>query len=135
MAATTYLRYGDNIYHHETGDTDFRQEDSFHSLPDGSLSISNRKRDTGTTDKVLIGRKFAYWGRSGIKLPKALSCFDIRTPGHKNRFKDQQIEKLIDWLGSLSLGLQDEPAHWQYLDRKKRRSTRHASCADRSASA
>jgi hypothetical protein len=134
MAATTYLRYGDNIYHHEAGDTEFRQEDSFHSLRGGELSLNNRKRDTATTQKVLIGRRFAYWGRSGVKLPKSLSCFDIRSRGHKNRFNEQQISKLVDWLGSLSLGIHDEPAHWQYLDRKKRRSTRQASCASRSAS-
>jgi hypothetical protein len=134
MAATTYLRYGDNIYHHEAGDTEFRQEDSFHSLPGGELSLNNRKRDTATTQKVLIGRRFAYWGRSGVKLPKSLSCFDIRSRGHKNRFNEQQISRLVDWLGSLSLGIHDEPAHWQYLDRKKRRSTRQASCASRSAS-
>jgi hypothetical protein len=129
MAATTYMRYGDNIYHRESAHTDFRQENSFHSLADGSVSISNRERDTGTTDKVLIGHKFAYWGRSGIKLPEALSCFDIRTPGHKNQFKELQVAKLIEWLGGLALGIHDEPAHWQYLDRKKRRSTKGASCA------
>ena len=134
MSATTYLRYGDNIYHREPGDTGFRQEDSFHSLPDGGLSISNRDRDTGTTDQVLIGRKFAYLGRSGIKLPESLSCFNIRTPGHKCNFTEEQKTTLLAWLETLSLGLKDEPAHWQYLDRKTRRLSRHASPATRSAS-
>src|SRR5262245_48770885 len=74
MSGSTYLRYGDNIYHHEGGQA-FRQEDSFHSLPDGSLSSGDLKRDTGSTDRVLLARDFAYWGRAAIAIPKELQCF------------------------------------------------------------
>jgi hypothetical protein len=125
MSGTTFLRYGDNIYHHENGEMLYRQEDSFHSLPNGVLSMANLRRDTGVTDKVLIGRKFGYWGRSGIKLPKHLSCFAIHGPGHKCRFSDAQVAKLLSWLESLGLGLRDEPAHWQFLDRRRRRAPLH----------
>lgn len=58
MTGTTYLRYGDNIYHHRRGGGGYEQEDSFHSLEDGSVSLGDLHRDTGTTDKVLIGREF-----------------------------------------------------------------------------
>jgi hypothetical protein len=51
MSGTTYLRYGDNIYH-RNGGADFLQEDSFHSREDGSLSLGDLHRDTGTTEKV-----------------------------------------------------------------------------------
>ena len=135
MAANTYLRYGDNIYHHEVGETAFRQEDSFHSLVDGGLSIPNRARDTGTTDRVLLGRKFAYLGVAGIRLPDALSCFSIRGPGHKSRmFTEEQKAALLDWLEPLSRGIRGEPAHWQYLQRPKRNARRPAICSSRIAS-
>jgi Nucleotide modification associated domain 2 len=39
MSATTYLRYGDNIYHRDGGDT-FKQEDSFHSMEIRCLSAT-----------------------------------------------------------------------------------------------
>jgi hypothetical protein len=87
MGGTTYLRYGDNIYHRDI-DGVFQQEDSFHSLEDGAVSLGDLRRDTGTTEKVLIGREFAYWGRSAIKLPDKLRCFAISRPrsrAHVNR--------------------------------------------------
>ena len=55
MSGSTVLRYGDNIYHRDGGE-EFLQEDSFHSLEDGSLSLGDLHRDTGTTDRVLISR-------------------------------------------------------------------------------
>jgi hypothetical protein len=125
MSGTAYLRYGDNIYHRDC-DTTFQQEDSFHSREDGSLSLGDLRRDTATTDKVLISRTFAYWGRSGIKLPDTLDCFVIRGPGHKSRFTDEQVALLLSWLdGRPERGYLDEPAHWQFIERKKQRSSGH----------
>ncbi|MHC2754862.1 hypothetical protein ACVIWV_010377 [Bradyrhizobium diazoefficiens] len=45
MTATTYLRYGDNIYHHRDSNEAFIQEDSFHSLEDGSVSLGDLHRE------------------------------------------------------------------------------------------
>jgi putative DNA base modification enzyme with NMAD domain len=124
MSGTTYLRYGDNIYHRD-GRKDFKQEDSFHSLEDGSVSLANLRRDTGTTDKVLIGRDFAYWGRSGIVLPDHLKCFLKKGPGHRCIFTDEQIAALTGWLNSLPRrGYIDEPAHWQFLNAQKPKKAR-----------
>jgi hypothetical protein len=120
MSGTTCLRYGDNIYHRDGGET-FQQEDSFHSLEDGSLSLGDLERDTGTTEKVLIGRDFAYWGRAGVKFPEHLTGFLKRGPSHRYRFTDEQIASLLSWLDSLPRGYIDEPAHWQFLDKKKKR--------------
>jgi hypothetical protein len=119
MAGTTYMRYGDNIYHRDGGVT-FQQEDSFHSREDGSVSLGDLRRDTGTTEKVLIGREFAYWGRSGIALPQDLSCFAISGPGHKSKFSDEKIAMLITWLAEHpERGYLGEPAHWQFLGNGK----------------
>jgi hypothetical protein len=118
MSGTTCLRYGDNIYHRDGGET-LQQEDSFHSLEDGSLSLGDLKRDTSTTEKVLIGRDFAYWGRAGVKFPDHLTSFLKRGPSHRYDFTDEQIASLLSWLDSLPRGYIDEPAHWQFLDKKK----------------
>jgi Nucleotide modification associated domain 2 len=114
MSGTTYLRYGDNIYHRDDSGV-LRQEDSFHSREDGSLSPGDFGRDTGRTEKVLIGREFAYWGRAGIALPPDLECFVRR---QKRHFTDAQIERFMTWLAEHpERGYLGEPAHWQFLER------------------
>jgi hypothetical protein len=126
MSGTTYLRYGDNIYHRDGGKK-FKQEDSFHSLEDGTVSLGDLKRDTGTTDKVLVSYEFAYLGRSGVKLPDHLKCFLKKGPGHRCRFTKEQIDALMAWLKTLPMrGYIDEPAHWKFLGIKKRKKTKKA---------
>lgn len=121
ICGTTYLRYGDNIYH-RNGAGIYLQENSFHSHEDGSISTGDLKRDTGKTDKVLIGREFAFWGRSGPKLPKHLEVFLKKGPGHRCNFTGEQIDALLKWLHPLPRGYIDEPAHWQFLNKKRIRS-------------
>lgn len=120
VLGTTFLRYGDNIYHRDGG-TEFFQEDSFHSMEDGSLSLGDLQRDTGTTENVLIGHDFAYWGRSGIKLPSELNCFAIKCR-RKWNFSEPEVETFLAWLNKHpERGYLDEPAHWQFLEKKKRK--------------
>jgi hypothetical protein len=119
MNGSTYLRYGDNIYHRDGGDG-FRQEDSFHSREDGSTSVGDLKRDTGTTDRILLARDFAYWGRSAIQLPKELCCFVKKGPGHLRKFTEKQVARLYVWLEQRpERGYIDEPADWRMLGRRK----------------
>lgn len=121
MGGSTYLRYGDNIYHRD-GDKAFRQEDSFHSREDGSTSPGDLKRDTSTTDRVLLSRDFAYWGRSAIVLPKELRCFVRKGPGHLCKFTEKELKRFFEWHKQRSeRGYVDEPADWKRLDRKKKR--------------
>jgi len=121
MSATTYLRYGDNISHRAGGKT-FKQEDSFHSMEDGSVSLGDLRRDTGTTDKVLVGHEFAYWGRAGIKVPAQLTFMLKKGPGHRCRFTDEQVAAVMAWLGTLpGRGYIGEPAHWQFLGTKPKK--------------
>lgn len=121
MAGSTYLRYGDNVYHRD-GHERFRQEDSFHSREDGGTSPGDLKRDTGTTDRILLARDFAYWGRSALKLPKELRCFAKNGPGHLRRFTEKQIARLHAWREQrVERGYIDEPADWGILGRRKMR--------------
>jgi hypothetical protein len=120
MSGTTFLRYGDNIYHHDNNG-DYRQEYSFHSLENGEVSLGDLHRDTGRTDRVLISREFAYWGLRGIKMPEELECFTIRGPGHWCDFEPEEVAALIAWLGQHpERGYRGEPAHWQFIGIPKR---------------
>jgi hypothetical protein len=116
MSGTTFLRYGDNIYHRDGGNV-YKQEDSFHSREDGTVSLGDLRRDTGTTDKVLVGYEFAFFGRRGIKIPAELGFVVKKGPSHRCRFTDEQVAAVMVWLQTLpQRGYIDEPAHWQFLD-------------------
>lgn len=112
MNGSLMQRYGDNIYY--TGaDGTYRQLNSFHSNEDGSLSIPNRARDTGTTSKVLIGGEFAYYGKAAPSIPLPLRFVVKIGPGHKCRFADSERAALEDWLETLpGRGYVDEPGRW-----------------------
>ena len=57
--------YGDNIYHRdETGK--WIQANSHHSFEQGHENHVNLLHDTGTTDRVLVCRRFIYLGASMI---------------------------------------------------------------------
>jgi hypothetical protein len=125
MSGTTFLRYGDNIYHRDA-DGNFQQEYSFHSLEDGSVSVGDLDRDTGTTDLVLLGREFTFWGRSGIKLPDELIRFVKKGPAHKCNFSAEEVQAFLAWLQTHpERGVIDEPAHWQFLGQPKKRSKKN----------
>jgi hypothetical protein len=113
MRGSLMLRYGDNIYHHVDGSETFAQEDSFHSEPNGVTSVENLDRDTKRTDRVLIGREFAYWGGEGPKIPAELIEFVHKTQGHKNRFAPERIDAFITWVRGLAdSGWVADPTDW-----------------------
>ena len=112
MQGSMMHRYGDNIYWTGPGGT-FQQLDSFHSEDDGSLSVANRERDTGTTQKVLIGSEFAYYGKSAPAIPHNLGFVIKKGPGHKSRFADDQRMAVENWLATLlEHGYVNEPGRW-----------------------
>jgi hypothetical protein len=113
MRGSLMLRYGDNIYHRENGSPFFTQEDSFHSEPYGVTNVENLERDTGRTDRVLLGRNFAYWGDNGPKVPDVLADFVHKTQGHKNRFAPERVEAFVAWIHGLpDRGLIADPTDW-----------------------
>jgi hypothetical protein len=113
MRGSRMLRHGDNIYHRENGSSVFTQEDSFHSERNGVVSLGNLQRDTGTTDRVLLGRQFAYWGGQGPKIPDRFAQFVHKTQGHKNRFSPGSVADFVHWLLALpERGLISDPTDW-----------------------
>lgn len=82
MNGSLVRMYGDNIYH-RNGQGSWIQEDSHHSYADGSANPDNLRRDTKTTDRVLIGEEFFYLGQSMIPLPDDLNGCIYRHVGQK----------------------------------------------------
>jgi hypothetical protein len=116
MSGSTHQRFGDNIYH-RADDGTFRQIDSFHSRADGSCSLGDIRRDTAKTNRVLVAREFAYWGRAAIELPAELRCFVKKGPGHKRYFTDSQEQMWLAWLAAHpERGFLTEPADWQFIE-------------------
>lgn len=112
MRGSMMHRYGDNIYW--TGpDGTFQQLDSFHSEDDGSLSVANRERDTETTQKVLIGMEFAYYGKAAPSIPHELGFIVKKGPGHKCQFADDDRTAVEAWIVTLpERGYVNEPGRW-----------------------
>ncbi|MBO6724857.1 MAG: hypothetical protein JJ911_04240 [Rhizobiaceae bacterium] len=112
MNGSDRQRYGDNIYY--TGDDGVvRQLDSFHSEPDGVTSQGNLKRDTGTTNRVLLGENFAYFGANAPDIPPDIAQIVKKGPGHKRHFSEATKSAAVGWFtGIESRGLQGEPVGW-----------------------
>jgi hypothetical protein len=122
MGGSRYLCFGDNIYHRKADGKTFVQEDSYHSAAAGKVSESNLERDTGSTDRVLVGWEFAYWGRSGKKIPAEFADFVHKRQAHRCRFSAERQAAFLKWLlANHDRGLCGEPAGWQLLDRKQAR--------------
>ncbi len=109
MNGSLVTMYGDNIYYHDESGN-WKQEDSHHSLDHGKVNQLNLKRDTGTTDKVLISTEFIYLGKSMIAMPDDLRGYIHPTQGH--RIVDMRLAMRI-WHYLLNLypekGLIDDP--------------------------
>jgi hypothetical protein len=70
LNGTLVQMWGDNIYHSVNGK--WVQEDSHHSYADGTVNPHNLKKDTGTTDSVLISEEFYYFGATPLPLKREL---------------------------------------------------------------
>jgi putative DNA base modification enzyme with NMAD domain len=107
--------YGDNIYHQDESGH-WQQADSRHSLADGSANPGHVRIDT-STDRVLIGAEFSYFGADGPQIPADLrSGYDVDLVlsgrGHRCLLPADLVTATLAWLGSLERGLLGRPAGW-----------------------
>ena len=93
--------YGDNIYHRDSPDSPFIQENSHHSLPCGEKNILNYKRDI-PGEYVLISKEFWYFGSDAILIPENLLQIANVGRGYKVIRDDFLISGVIEWLRSFS---------------------------------
>lgn len=122
LRGSRILRFGDNIYH--TGPTGaILQDDSFHSMEGGEVSIPNLNRDVGTTQRVLIASDFLYFGKRAPIVPQQLRFLIKKGPGHKCRFSKEHVNLIVDWLESFDeRGFVGLPSKWKGLPPNERRS-------------
>ena len=88
-------RCGDNIYHRDPQSGNWIQESGFHSRKD-------IERDTKST-RVLISRRFAYFGTRAIEIPCRFRSWNGRDhfatrPGHRCRYPTDLQDAVIAWL-------------------------------------
>lgn len=108
--------YGDNIYHRVRGK--WVQADSHHSLTGGWPNTTNVEKDT-QTDRVLLGRRFVYFGADARPIPPRLRSFgrgheDVCCAGRNHRvLADDLATALLDWLDEVDAwGLQGLPVEF-----------------------
>lgn len=112
MNGSLQQRFGDNIYRQVDGK--WIQADSRHSQVGSRANLSNLKRDTGKTDRVLLGSDFIYWGGDGPKVPTRLDRFVHRTPAHRAFFTEDEIKRFLEWIGKFnSTGCVGDPYEWR----------------------
>jgi hypothetical protein len=89
---------GDNIYSRSDLQSAWKQADSHHSNPDGSLNMRNLVTDT-STNAVLISRKFVYFGAEAPQIPSGI----LTRIGYSNvrdyrKFPYATARELVTWL-------------------------------------
>lgn len=116
-------RYGDNVYHRSAAELPWMQEDSFHSLEGSIVNSTNLSRDTGSTDRVLIGDWFMYWGELAPKVPTEFLDFVHTTQGEILIKDELRIAAFVSWAssqGEASRVLGD-PCEWAYEEKRARK--------------
>lgn len=107
--------FGDNIYRHHSGA--WSQENSHHSLHDGSANPVNVEHDT-RTDRVLISDRFVYWGGEGPEIPAKFRDWggldvSLGRQGHRCNFPDELVSEFVNWLGQMGMsGYMGKPGDW-----------------------
>jgi hypothetical protein len=108
------LRFGDNIYHRDTPDGPWIQADSRHSKDGAEPNEINLRRDTETTDRVLISDDFIYWGDKAPQIPPELARFHIGRQGYIYDFTEEEITAFLSWATSTNLrGRVGDPLEWE----------------------
>ena len=107
--------YGDNIYFRDEDDR-WHQKDSHHSYLGGKWNPHNIQRDT-STDRVLVGCEYVYWGGEGPDIPRRFrNCGGVDIcagRGHKSIFPPDVVEQFIRWVRSLGVrGYRGRPFNW-----------------------
>lgn len=107
------LRFGDNIYHRTSPSAPWIQEDSRHSKDGAVVNLVNLKRDTGTTDRVLIADQFVYLGNRSQPVPSRFASLIMRTPGYTYSDDPAEVAALVQWFTKLDMGKIGDPVEWK----------------------
>ena len=102
---------GDNIYEYMSNGK-YRQLPSKHSnKKHPEIENSKSKKHDLSGKNVLISKRFHYFGRQAIDLPKEL-CGLKAGRGHKNRFSKDVIKRFISFVAKQQRGRCAFPTMW-----------------------
>ncbi|WP_417591400.1 hypothetical protein [Owenweeksia hongkongensis] len=106
--------YGDNFYHRDTESQKWIQENSAHSLADGSCNKDHLERDTNS-ENVLISQNFFYFGNQAPLIPEEL--WEVCSEGRNVKsvgIPEDKAEALIIWLSeNFKYGVNGDPINWK----------------------
>ncbi|MCM0080574.1 hypothetical protein L4X63_03120 [Geomonas sp. Red32] len=88
------MMVGDNIYHQEAGSPNWIQEDSHHSLVDGSPNVINVIKDTSSLN-VLISEHFYYFGKSAPVVDLDVVCYKNRIDHDERLLGSENVNRFI----------------------------------------
>ena len=120
LNSSVKMAYGDNIYHRDlTGS--WQQENSRHSLEDGTPNPGHVKKDT-SVNRVLLSQEYVYHGGSGPIIPSQFRTgYEVDLvhgrPFYRVNFPDKMRDAVIAWIRQdLEAGLQADPYAWNSRD-------------------
>jgi len=123
MSGSIMRAVGDNIYRHKRTGA-WSQQHSLHRRTSDKVDAEHLGRDT-SSDRVLIGHDFIYWGGDGPRIPSSLLTGQSKklVGGRPVRckFSDLQIAATVRWLRSFQVPkIAGRPRQWidleSYLD-------------------
>jgi hypothetical protein len=116
------MHRGDNIYK-PSGDGSFCQQPSSHYDHKNDREDEQLKATDLGGKRVLVGRRFCYYGAEAVPFPKHLS---FKRPERFNRlnFTDKEKSALLDFLKNLPQGIQGQPRNWPKDDKSWRKRSR-----------
>lgn len=98
------MMLGDNIYHRNSPEEPWDQENSHHSRPDGTPDRSNIETDT-KTNKVLASTHFVYFGSDAAEIPPQVFEGMGYSNGRNHRhFPTTKASGLLTWFDEVSHG-------------------------------
>lgn len=118
VANGTYkMFFGDNIYHQDPKTGQYHQSNSHHTQRDGQPNLENMRRDT-QTNRVLIARKYVYFGEDAIEPPSSIcdglsDVFPHDGRLYHYKYSEEMQKRIKEWLGPhIGHGLQGLPRDW-----------------------
>jgi hypothetical protein len=106
--------YGDNFYHKDLENGEWIQENSAHSLADGSTNDGHLKTDTNGK-YVLISQTFYYFGDGSVQIPD--EYLSVCSEGRNMKGPAISIEtgdQFVSWLqDKFNIGIHGDPINWR----------------------
>ncbi len=124
------MMVGDNIYHQQTDNDSWIQEDSHHSNSDGTYNLENLKRDTFSVN-ILISEHFYYFGKSAQTVDLASIDYKNHIGQSKKHLSDNKVMGFINKIEQQNKSginlVMDEPFDFLSASKRVNQATRKIS--------